>query len=207
MTVAQVVRKSEFAKMRGVSPGRVTQWITEGKIGPDALVGEGRSAQINAPVALAHLRERLDVDQRFGLNGVSTRLDNPAPLLPPPGVAAPREITDSAETQIKAEKLTQAQIQTRRMLQEERAARGVYVRAEEARAEYARIAADFLKTFDGALVDFASALAGRFQVPQRDVLHLLRGEFRKVRERAARKFADAASLEAEVVDDDDQFDA
>ena len=34
---------------------------------------------------------------------------------------------------------------------------------------------------EGGLSEIASAFAARFKVPQRDALHLLRGEFRKVR--------------------------
>lgn len=50
-----VVSKSQYAKLRGVSQSRVSQWINEGRIGPDALVGTGRYAAINVEVAELHL--------------------------------------------------------------------------------------------------------------------------------------------------------
>jgi hypothetical protein len=58
------VSKSEFARIVGVAPGRVTQWIAAGQINGDALVGDGRSAQVRVAVAVEQLRERLDVGRR-----------------------------------------------------------------------------------------------------------------------------------------------
>ena len=203
MSEPQVVRKSEFAEMRGVSAGRVSQWISEGKISGPALVGEGRAAQINVAVATAQLRDRLDVSQRFGLNGVSTRLEEPAP---PIAVGEALPAPDTVEAKIKAEKLRQTQLMTRRLEEEDCERRGVYVRADEARAENTRVAAELLKTFEGALPDFASALAAKFQLPERDALHLLRHEFQRIRRRASELYAGRAAAEADLVEDADDHD-
>lgn len=185
----QIVRKSDFAALKGVSPGRVTQWITEGKISGDALVGEGRSAMIRVEQATAQLRERLDVNQRFGGNGLSTDLGPE----PPPARAAGPTRADTVETLIKAEKLSQAQLLTSRLQEEDRRQRGIYMLASEARAETARAVAEALNIFEGALSDFASALAAKYQIPQRDLVHALRGEFRTVRARASASRASAAA--------------
>ncbi len=202
----QIVGKSAFAALRNVSPGRVTQWISEGKIGPEALVGEGRSARINADIANAHLRDRLDPSQRFGLNGLTTRLD-PVSMTTPsvaPSVSVP--FVDTVETQLKAEKLRQAQLSTRRSEEQDRLLRGVYIFARDVLDEKKRIAAKLVEAFDGALADFASALAAKYEIPSRDALHLLRAEFRKVRGRLATEFADAAAAEPDIVDDDEAHD-
>ena len=186
--------------MRGVSAGRVSQWISEGKIKPNALVGEGRAALINVDVATQQLRDALDISQRFGLNGVSTRLDSP-----PAAAAAPepaRQVEDSVEAKIKAEKLRHAQLTTARLEEEDRRQRGVYVVANEARAEMTRLAADLLKMVEGALPDFASAVAAKFSVSQRDALHLLRAEFRTVRARASALHAVAAEEASAAVPDE-----
>lgn len=206
---AHIVRKSQFATLRNVSPGRVTQWITAGQIGPEAIVGEGREARINVDVANAHLRERLDPSQRFGLNGITTRLDPPstvppvqlnlaAPQEPPAANAAP---VDTVEARIKAEKLRQAELTTRRAEESDRLSRGVYILARDARDENVRVAAKMFEAFDGALADFASALAAKYQIPQRDSLHLLRAELRRVRERVSGEFAAAAMAEPELIED------
>ena len=74
-----IMLKSEFAARCGVTKSRVSQWLRAGQIGPEALVGAGRSAKLDAAVALAHLRERLASDERFGMRMVcrpiSIRLD------------------------------------------------------------------------------------------------------------------------------------
>jgi hypothetical protein len=74
---SQVVTKSDFALLTKVTRSRVSQWIREKKIGPEAIVGEGRGAKINVRIALEQLRVRLDPNQRFGLNGLSTKLSDP----------------------------------------------------------------------------------------------------------------------------------
>jgi hypothetical protein len=58
------ISKSDFARVVGVTPGRVTQWISEEKIDGEALVGSGRDAKICVAVAVGQLRERLDVNNR-----------------------------------------------------------------------------------------------------------------------------------------------
>ena len=90
-----LVKKSTFAELRGVTPGRVTQWIGKGRISGPAIVGEGRSAMIDVDLATAQLRERLDVNQRFGLKGLSTNLDRTLDQLGLP-------LGGSVEAQIKA---------------------------------------------------------------------------------------------------------
>jgi hypothetical protein len=50
-TTPVIVSKSQFAAMRNVTPGRVSQWISDGRIEPSALIGEGRNAKINVPLA------------------------------------------------------------------------------------------------------------------------------------------------------------
>jgi hypothetical protein len=57
--------------------------------------------------------------------------------------------------------------------------------AMEAAAGMARVADEMLKIFEGSFPEFASALAAKFQVPQREALLLLRDEFRRVRAQLA----------------------
>jgi hypothetical protein len=55
-----VVSKADFARRRGVTRGRVSQWIHDGQIGVEALDGTGPRARIRADVAVGMLRDRLD---------------------------------------------------------------------------------------------------------------------------------------------------
>lgn len=188
----QLIRRSHFAKLRGVSPARVSQWIAKGLI-HGALVGDGQTALINAPVAIEQLRASLDVSQRFGLNGISTRLDDAA--APPVFIRYEPPPSHSVEAQFKAEKLRHAQLMTGRLEEEDRLRRGLYVEAAAARAEMARIATDLLMAFEGALPDLADALDAEFRIPARDALHLMRKEFRRARERLGAAHAAAAAAE------------
>jgi len=51
MNAGNTLSNGEFAKLIGVSPGCVSQWIAEGKIGPDAMFGTGHRALIYPEVA------------------------------------------------------------------------------------------------------------------------------------------------------------
>lgn len=208
MSGEAVVRKSEFAAMRNVSAGRVTQWITSGRIGSDALVGKGPTARIRVDLATAHLRERLDPSQRFGMNGIATRLDSPPPHAAEKGQQSTPSAPsiDTVEARIKAEKLRQAELTTRRAEEQDRLVRGVYILASEARCENTRLASKLFEAFEGALIEFASALAAQYKIPARDSLHLLRKEMRRVRERVAADYEMLAGQEVATVEDNEVHD-
>ncbi|MDP2214760.1 hypothetical protein [Phenylobacterium sp.] len=198
----QVVSKSEFAALIGVSPGRVSQMIAEGKIDGDALAGEGRSAKVRVEVARAQLRERTDLGQRLG-NGIETRLDGALPfpaganLADPHPKAAPRLTgaddgpqpppapSDQVADRLKQLKLLDAERRERQALEEDLARRGTYVRSDHSRAALVGVAQTMLNVFEGSIADLAQALATRFELPHRDVSHVLRQEFRALRARAA----------------------
>ena len=235
-----VVRKSDFAKMRNVSQGRVSQWIKAGQISGAAIIGEGRSAMIDSKLALVQLQERLSVNERFGLNGLNTNLDDVVGAPPPeelkapilagkgepvvrvanlepdgatsPGVVSPnaagskgaghspspeaapathfpapqaRESEEDAapiDARIKAEKLKQNEILTRKQELEEKTRYGAYVLSSDVTGELNRLTAEMVRIFEGCLPDLASAIAAKFQISQREVLHLLRAEFEQARE-------------------------
>lgn len=191
-----VVSKSRFAQLAHVSPARVSQWVADHKITGDALVGAGRSAQIRVSVACAQLKRSLDINQRLG-NGVTTRLDigvvdAPSSQPSPPGAAAastpfpPAAPFDPIEDRLKREKLEQIQRANRRSAREEAEKIGRLTDSDQARRETARAVAQCIAIFEGAIPQIATALAERFQSPQRDIVHVLRREFRQARESAAK---------------------
>ncbi|PWB90682.1 hypothetical protein C5688_09155 [Methylocystis sp. MitZ-2018] len=207
----KIMSKSDFAAVCNVAPSCVSNWIARGKIKPDALVGEGRGAKIIVDVATKQLQESLDPNQRFGLNGISTRLDLAAPSLPASKPAPEADIAPSTpptptepsvEDQIKREKLRQAQLATSRAEEQDRLSRGVYINAVAAREEMARIPRRIVDAFDGAIPEFAAAIAAKWQIPARDATHLLHAEFRRTRTRMAQEFAALAAEELEIIEDD-----
>lgn len=199
----QTVTKGEFARLINVTPGRVSQYIAEGKIGGDALAGEGRSARIVVDVARAQLRRTLDVSQMIG-NGVTTRLSagEAAPAtaaVTEPPATLPR--ADLVADQIRIEQLRAIRAKNRREEEEARAREGIYSRTADVRAGYRRITARVLSLFEGGLATMASEIASRFEAPQRDVLHLMRTEMRKIRAAAATEAQGAAARLAGTEDD------
>ncbi len=211
-----IVTKGRFAEICNVTAGRVSQWISEGKITADALTGSGRSARIVVSIAQQQLRGRLDATQRFGGNGIGTRLAATPPPPPPPrptiGEAPPLLFEqpppppqlpafDPIEDQIKREKLLQERAKSRRMLEEERERLGRYVLAADVERSMGQIAAQMIAKFSGVLPDMASALAAEFGITQRDVLHRLRAVFDDFRSRTADALDTAADAMPPTLDD------
>ena len=194
----ETLPKGKFAELCGVTAGRVSQWIAAGKIKPDSLQGEGRTAKVIVARAQADLRDTLDISQRLG-NGLGTRLTEETN--PPLGAPIPKQTT--TEDLLKREKLEQQRFQNRRLREEERARAGVYMRTDEAREGMTRVAAMTLKIFEGGLADLANQLSGQFGLPQRDVLHALRGGFRDVRAGAEKALAQQLEGLPQFVEDDD----
>ena len=192
MTEDGTASKGEFARMCNVTPGRLSQWLAEGKITGDAIVGEGRMARIDIAKARAQLNIKLDMSQRLG-NGIDTdlgdrgdRADRAPASAREPGV----------EDQIKAARLAQMEAANRRTAEEDRLRRGIYMLTEDAQQEMARIAGTMITIIEGSLTDLATALAARFEIPQRDALHELRTRFREIRANAAERLgAELAVME------------
>jgi hypothetical protein len=215
----EIVSKSAFARLSNVTPGRVSQWLSEKKIHGDAIIGEGRDAQIHVARARVQLRLHLDIGQRMG-NGLSTQLDGPAPIAPAtaapvandPGPTAqvlpfarlvpPEPVRDPIEEQIKRERLETARRTNRKMAQEEAASAGRYVLADDARKEVGKSVAQVLSSTDGWIADVTSKISAKFALPQRDVLHLMRSEFRNFRATLASSLRQQAENLPEMVEDE-----
>lgn len=208
MDPANTLSKGEFAKLMGVSPGRVSQWISEGKIGPDAMHGTGHRARIYPDLAREQIAGRTDPGQRFG-NGLPTaqasdRLALGAPTAPvavdplAPPIAKPVTLSD----QIAAANLERIQQQVRKGAEEERARAGLYTPTADVKRAMGRLASDLMTALEGGLPEVANHLSAKFGLPNRDLLHELRAAFRVIRERAAEAHAAKAAAAPEHIDDD-----
>lgn len=172
-----IVSKGEFARRRHVSAARVSQWISEGKIHGPAIVGEGRGAQLDEEVACQQLEQRLDIDQRHSGNGLKTT------LLPTAGGEVPPAYT--VADKIAEQRLELLQRQNREKATQEALTHGLLCETADARQATGRQIAQVIARVEGALPEIASELAAQFKLPQRDVLHALRGSWRKIRKDAA----------------------
>ena len=169
------ISKGEFARRRNVSPGRVSQWIAEGKISGAAIVGEGRSAQIDEVVACAQLNVRLDPDQRHSANGLSTNVQATVA-----GEAPPLPI-NPLERQLLEHKVIKAERENREAATEEATRLGQLVEVDDARRRTGQEVARAIARCEGTLPEFANALAAKFKIPARDALHELRTIWRRAR--------------------------
>jgi hypothetical protein len=188
-----IVSKSEFARRRNVTAARVSQWLSEGKIFGAAIVGEGRLAQIDEVVACQQLGERLDTDQRHA-NGLATNLTPVVGEQLPPSASAPAAPTAASppspldnplERQLLEHKVIKAERDNREAARDEALANGDLVDTASARRATAKEIAQVIARVEGALPEISSELAAQFKLPQRDVLHAMRGAWRKVRSAGA----------------------
>jgi hypothetical protein len=197
--MGDLLTKSQFAAHIGVVPSRVTQYIAEGKLYGDGLVGTGHKARIRVSVAVEQLKRGLDVSQRISANG-KARLD-PAPRFDPQSDASPTDAPPTIDDEMKRQRLEQLELQNGRMREERAARAGIYVRADDSRREMGRVAAELLTAFEGALGEFATAIAARSNLTSRDALHLLRSTWRMARERASTQAGQRADALPSVVAD------
>ncbi|MBB5515779.1 DNA-binding XRE family transcriptional regulator [Rubricella aquisinus] len=221
-----LVTKSKFAETLGVGKSAVSNWIERGIISPDAIVGEGRNAKINLEAAREQVRRNRDIGQSLG-NGIATRttvspVHTTAPTQPMgsavstergdadpdrPSVNPVLPLADTIEDQLKRAKLEEQLRRNRLQAAEEALRGGKLMSADDAREQMTRVAGMMMQIFEGALTDFAAALASQFDIPQRDALHMLKNEFRTVRKTATMKQRALAKQTPTEVTTELEFDA
>lgn len=199
---AETMTKGAFAAHIGVSAGRISQYIAEGKIYGDALEGDGRSAKIRPAIARQQLQKTLEPSQRFGANGAAVLKPSAAQpalqLASSDGASAPPPrltFTDDVADQLAAERLRQQQITTARLEREEALEVGRYMLTDEARRQTVRAVSEAFKVMEQGIPEMAKAIAAQFGVPVHDATHTLLKAFREVR---AKKAAGFRSLIDEV---------
>ncbi|NKK92383.1 hypothetical protein GFL95_14280 [Rhizobium leguminosarum bv. viciae] len=195
----ETATKGEFAILIGVSPGRVSQYLKEGRISAAAVQGNGRNARIIIERAKADLRVSLDVGQRFG-NGLATRLDAATSISSLTKREAELPITSGIDREIKEQKLEQIRRANRNAAISDAMSRGTLMKTDDARAEMSRIAITMLSSMEGKLPEAAAAIAAQFKLPQRDVLHILRTKFRELRGGMAAEIHALAESQPETVE-------
>ena len=196
----EIVSKSDFAKLCDVSPGRVTQWIVEGKISGEAIVGEGRSAKIRVEVARKQINMRRDVGQALG-NGLGTRLATASTVVHEDDGAGEWDGgTDDVDRKLKLSKLEASERANRMAALEEAEKTGLYTETAEVRSEMGRISGQVIRIVEGGLPEMATAIAAHFRLDGREVTHFVNEQFRKVREQAAALAEEAAKALPEFVD-------
>jgi hypothetical protein len=189
METSDVVTKTKFAEISGVSGAMVSMWIKRRKIYGDAIVGEGRAARIVVDIARQQLRKTLDLSQRLGANGKVKFDDDP-------------ETADTLEDEIKRARLAQLELSNEHARAVREAQAGRYVRSDDIQREMGKIAGRTLAVVEGALGEFATAIAAKSNLPARDALHILRTAFRGIRERTSNTEAGISQALPALIDDE-----
>lgn len=206
---AETMTKGAFAAHIGVSAGRISQYIAEGKIYGDALEGDGRSAKIRPAIARQQLQKTLEPSQRFGANGAAilkpSAGQSALQLAPSDGASAPPPrltFTDDVADQLAAERLRQQQITTARLEREEALEVGRYMRTDDARRQTVRAVSEAFKVMEQGIPEMAKAIAAQFGVPMHDATHALLKVFREVRAKKAASFRTSADEQPEHIEDE-----
>ncbi|MDE3830265.1 hypothetical protein LOF21_15010 [Sinorhizobium meliloti] len=206
---AETMTKGAFAAHIGVSAGRISQYIAEGKIYGDALEGDGRTAKIRPAIARQQLQKTLEPSQRFGANGAAvlkpSAVQPNLQLAPSDGASAPPPrltFTDDVADQLAAERLRQQQITTARLEREEALEVGRYMRTDDARRQTVRAVSEAFKVMEQGIPEMAKAIAAQFGVPMHDATHALLKVFRDVRAKKAAGFRTAADEQPEHIEDE-----
>lgn len=194
----ETMAKGDFARLIGVSPGRVSQYITEGKIFGAAIDGEGRLARIRPDVARAQLYKSLEPSQRLGGNGAAGREPSAGEDR---SSASLRTVPEPVHDELAAERLKQQRIKTAQAEREEALAVGRYMLTEAARREMGRAVAEAFKVMEQGLRDMANAVSAEFSVSERDAQQVLQKSFRVVRAKAAESYRAQAEATPTLVED------
>jgi transcriptional regulator with XRE-family HTH domain len=194
---AEGISKKDFADAVGVTPGRVSQWISAGQIHGEALVGSGRKARIRTHIAKEQLSHKLDVAHRARASTKAQLADAGEQ----PTTRSARPLMSDVEQQIQAERLEGYRRDNRRKAEEEAARSGRYTLTADVERAMGRLAAKLIGLFESWLGELASKIAAKFALPQRDVLHLLRSEFRLFRSATSAAMRRDAVQLPELVED------
>lgn len=191
----QLVTKGQAAELLNVTAGRVSQYIKEGKIFGDAIVGQGRNASIDINLARQQLGRTLDPVQLSAQARPTPAASQPAAGtydMPPLNDAQQRTLLARAE---------QAEIAARRAKREEEAQKGVYMLTEDAVREWSRAQVAILASLDELMPTMGDALAAEFRIDPKLAVVILRRELRAWRARQAAEAQSRVAAESDLVEE------
>jgi hypothetical protein len=164
----EIVTKSAFASIAGVSKPRVSQWIADGKISGVAIVGRGHRARIRVAAAQEQLGSRLNVLQRISHSTAQSGDET------------------SVDERIKSERLAQLQHANARAAEDAAIRAGAYVAADDVKQQFGAVASRLMTFFESAFLPMANAVvAAKVQTPN-DVLRVMRSTWLELRAQAAK---------------------
>lgn len=185
---------SELARKLGVSKGRISQYVSSGKL-DGCFEGEGRQRRFDLERCAAALGKRLDQGQMMG-NGASTRAalekigaDRVGPRKELPAGATKLPEGDDGRYQLA--RTLKAEEEARRLRRQNAEDEGAFVLASEVRLQVQRQIGQEVAEFESVMRDAARTIADEFGVDFKSVKAVLIGAWRAHRKHRAEKIAGA----------------
>lgn len=197
----------ELAEMLGITKGRVSQLVSEGKL-DGCYHGDGRSRRYD-PVAVAKaLGRRIDMGQQLG-NGARTQAAAASILqanaAPAPSSPAPTPAPTTQLAEYERARTEKAQEEARRLKRLNAEAEGAFVLAEEVERQVRRQVGQEVAEVSTFIRDAARLIADRHQLDFKEVRQQLLDQWRShrgARVDTAEERADAAAMtDAEIAAD------
>lgn len=173
----RTMRKSEFAEHIGVSKGRVSQYISEGKLAGPALVPGPKGDLVDVEEALRQLDMRLDPVQRTAQPTASV-----VPSSTDPDIARWNKArADGAETKSERDRAELLE------------SNGTWLDAAKTRRTWSRDLAELMSLIESEFPTMAEALSRVSKGDVRAMVVALRQQTRAMRTRLAARFRDVAA--------------
>jgi hypothetical protein len=220
--VMTLVNSSELAKALNVSPGRVSQYVSEGKLA-GCYTGDGRARRFDLGKATVALGRQLHPGQMLG-NGAETRKaltslklgqidqdDDEEDVQKPVAARKPLPPRDGAPLgdrdpdRYELARTQKAEEETRRLRRMNAEAEGTFVLKAEVERQVARMLAQEVAEVEAVLRDGARRVADKLGVDFKAVRQIMMDQWRShraVRTEALASKADGADLSAEEMAED-----
>jgi hypothetical protein len=181
------VTGAELAKSLNLSPGRISQLVTAGKL-KGTFTGEGRSRRFDLALVTQALRGNLDPGQMMGngaqtkrlLDGFSQEVHGEAPQAKPP-LRESGELSNGDDGRYALARAQKAEEEARRLRRQNAQEEGQFVLASEVERQVSRVLGQELREVETYLRDSARVVADRLGVDFKAVRQILLDEWRKHR--------------------------
>jgi len=204
--MAAFVKKSEFARQRGVSRAALTAWSARGLL---VLSDDGR---VDVTASNARLDERPEI-YRGGQSSLPSKeaarkaagarkgssAGKPAAAAP----CVPSKGSSPDWTTAEAIRRKESAVAQLKELEVKRQA-GTYMRTDGARREMGRISSRMLTLFEASLTEFANAIAAAPPSSSREALRILRAAWREIRVRQSKALSMEAEAMPALIDDEEE---
>lgn len=176
---------TELATKLNVSKGRISQYVSEGKL-DGCYEGDGRARRFDLDKVAAALNRKLDLGQMMG-NGLPTRralrsVQAENETSAPPNVRrTDGALPEGDVDQMELVKIARANEELRRLRRDNEVAEGKYVLASEVERQVAKALGREIAGFETALRDGARTIADKLGVDFKVARKILLDQFRAYR--------------------------